>query len=198
MWAKTLCPLSSSTRKKAFGSDSTILPSISMAPSFLGISSALRSWPAQCPADCRALTGCDCSSCLPLSSACLTWRPARNGHMHATGRGQPTRGCLTPPAKPTGEAHEPEQSLRDVCPHCEPQRRASHSRQLGCPPPGRPQGRQPGTGLATPHAGRWCRPHEPCPASRCRCRRGWPPASHLTSSARLYGPATHRNHKLVG
>jgi hypothetical protein len=33
--------LSSSTRKKALGSDSTILPSISMAPSFLGMSSAL-------------------------------------------------------------------------------------------------------------------------------------------------------------
>jgi hypothetical protein len=34
--------LSSSTRKKAFGSDSTTVPSISMAPSFLGMSSALR------------------------------------------------------------------------------------------------------------------------------------------------------------
>src|SRR6516165_6007854 len=43
MWARTLCPLSSSTRKKAFGSDSTTVPSISMAPSFLGMSSALRS-----------------------------------------------------------------------------------------------------------------------------------------------------------
>jgi hypothetical protein len=34
--------LSSSTRKKAFGNVSTTVPSISMAPSFLGISSALR------------------------------------------------------------------------------------------------------------------------------------------------------------
>src|SRR6266705_1493041 len=42
MWARTLCPLSSSTLKKALGSDSTTVPSISMAPSFLGISSALR------------------------------------------------------------------------------------------------------------------------------------------------------------
>src|SRR6185437_6360595 len=42
MWARTLCPLSSSTLKNAFGSDSTTVPSISMAPSFLGISSALR------------------------------------------------------------------------------------------------------------------------------------------------------------
>src|ERR1700689_20294 len=43
MWARTLCPLSSSTRKKALGSDSTTVPSISMAPSFLGMYSALRS-----------------------------------------------------------------------------------------------------------------------------------------------------------
>src|ERR1700689_3610519 len=43
MWARTLCPLSSSTRNKALGSDSTTVPSISMAPSFLGMSSALRS-----------------------------------------------------------------------------------------------------------------------------------------------------------
>jgi hypothetical protein len=33
--------LSSSTLKKAFGNVSTTVPSISMAPSFLGISSAL-------------------------------------------------------------------------------------------------------------------------------------------------------------
>src|ERR1022692_3847564 len=44
MWARTLCPLSSSTLKKAFGSDSTTVPSISMAPSFLGMSSALHCW----------------------------------------------------------------------------------------------------------------------------------------------------------
>src|SRR5579875_3420955 len=42
MWARTLCPLSSSTRKNALGSGSTTVPSISMAPSFLGMSSALR------------------------------------------------------------------------------------------------------------------------------------------------------------
>src|ERR1022692_973675 len=48
MWARTLCPLSSSTLKKAFGSDSTTVPSISMAPSFLGMSSALR-----CLSRCR-------------------------------------------------------------------------------------------------------------------------------------------------
>src|ERR1700760_468823 len=42
MWASTLCPLSSSTLKKAFGRDSTTVPSISMAPSFLGMSSAFR------------------------------------------------------------------------------------------------------------------------------------------------------------
>src|SRR5215469_9963366 len=41
MWARTLCPLSSSTLKKAFGSDSTTVPSISMAPSFLAMPSAL-------------------------------------------------------------------------------------------------------------------------------------------------------------
>jgi hypothetical protein len=34
--------LSSSTLKKAFGSDSTTVPSISMAPSFLAMPSALR------------------------------------------------------------------------------------------------------------------------------------------------------------
>src|SRR5690606_16576367 len=45
MWASTLCPLSSSTLNMAFGSDSMTVPSISMAPSFLGMSSALH-WSA--------------------------------------------------------------------------------------------------------------------------------------------------------
>src|SRR5262245_24249942 len=40
MCAKTLWPLASSTRNMAFGSGSTTRPSISMAPSFFGISSA--------------------------------------------------------------------------------------------------------------------------------------------------------------
>src|SRR5690606_33701098 len=35
MWARTLWPLSSCTLNMAFGSDSTTVPSISMAPSFL-------------------------------------------------------------------------------------------------------------------------------------------------------------------
>src|SRR5215470_3868260 len=55
MWARTLCPLSSSTLKKALGSDSTTVPSISMAPSFLGISSALH---------CCLLVSCLLLSCL--------------------------------------------------------------------------------------------------------------------------------------
>ena len=37
-----LVPVVSSTRKKALGNVSTTVPSISMAPSFLGMSSALR------------------------------------------------------------------------------------------------------------------------------------------------------------
>src|SRR3954470_6501504 len=40
MCAKTLCPFASSTRNMAFGSDSTTDPSISIAPSFFGMSSA--------------------------------------------------------------------------------------------------------------------------------------------------------------
>src|SRR5271166_1090846 len=57
MWARTLCPLSSSTLKKAFGSDSTTVPSISMAPSFLAMPSALRYlvWPACCCLQARRL-----------------------------------------------------------------------------------------------------------------------------------------------
>src|ERR671911_2743727 len=39
MWARTLCPLLSSTRNIAFGRASTIVPSISMTPSFLAIPS---------------------------------------------------------------------------------------------------------------------------------------------------------------
>src|SRR5438132_1080706 len=35
MWAKTLWPFASSTRKNALGKDSITVPSISMAPSFL-------------------------------------------------------------------------------------------------------------------------------------------------------------------
>src|SRR3712207_7997068 len=41
MWASTLCPLVSSTRKNAFGRASTTVPSISMTPSFLAMSSAI-------------------------------------------------------------------------------------------------------------------------------------------------------------
>src|SRR3954466_7145308 len=41
MWARTLCPLLSSTRNMAFGSASTTVPSISITPSFFGMSSAL-------------------------------------------------------------------------------------------------------------------------------------------------------------
>src|SRR5580658_975102 len=70
MWARTLCPLSSSTRKKAFGSDSTTVPSISMAPSFLGISSALHCSacaPALAP---KLLVGPVCLV-LPVWSCCL-------------------------------------------------------------------------------------------------------------------------------
>src|SRR3954465_13212721 len=40
MWAGTLCPLLSSTRNIAFGSASTTVPSISITPSFFGMSSA--------------------------------------------------------------------------------------------------------------------------------------------------------------
>src|SRR5947207_10226865 len=42
MCAKTLWPLASSTRNMAFGSGSMTRPSISMAPSFFGMSSAVR------------------------------------------------------------------------------------------------------------------------------------------------------------
>src|SRR3954447_20959161 len=40
MWARTLCPLLSSTRNIAFGRASTTVPSISITPSFFGMSSA--------------------------------------------------------------------------------------------------------------------------------------------------------------
>src|SRR5215207_1234548 len=40
MWASTRCPLDSSTRNIALGRGSTTRPSTSMAPSFLGMSSA--------------------------------------------------------------------------------------------------------------------------------------------------------------
>src|SRR5262245_41211605 len=43
MWARTLCPLVSSTRNIAFGRASTTVPSISITPSFFGMSSAIRS-----------------------------------------------------------------------------------------------------------------------------------------------------------
>src|SRR6185437_13346389 len=45
MWARTLCPLLSSTRNMALGSGSTTLPSTSMAPSFLAMSSAFPALP---------------------------------------------------------------------------------------------------------------------------------------------------------
>src|SRR3954452_15938322 len=41
MWARTLCPLLSSTRNIAFGRASTTVPSISITPSFFGMSSLL-------------------------------------------------------------------------------------------------------------------------------------------------------------
>src|SRR6266849_4607260 len=77
MCASTLCPLSSSTRKKALGSDSTTVPSISVAPSLLGIYSALHCWvvvvcwlvPAAPAVSCAGLRAAACSLApLPLSS----------------------------------------------------------------------------------------------------------------------------------
>src|SRR5919202_2930760 len=51
MWARTLWPLLSSTRNIALGRASTTVPSISMTPSFLGMSSAfLLTALAGCPA----------------------------------------------------------------------------------------------------------------------------------------------------
>src|SRR5687768_16817489 len=44
MWARTLCPLLSSTRNIAFGRASTTVPSISITPSFFGMSSAICCW----------------------------------------------------------------------------------------------------------------------------------------------------------
>src|SRR6476620_6145798 len=41
MWARTLCPLLSSTRNMAFGRASTTVPSISITPSFFGMSSTI-------------------------------------------------------------------------------------------------------------------------------------------------------------
>src|SRR4029079_19015365 len=41
MWARTLCPLLSSTRNIALGRASTTVPSISITPSFFGMSSAI-------------------------------------------------------------------------------------------------------------------------------------------------------------
>src|SRR5436305_12584416 len=70
MWASTLCPLSSSTRKKAFGSDSTTVPSISMAPSFLGISSAFHFIGRTAPAAARL------SGSSVLAGYSVTWWPA--------------------------------------------------------------------------------------------------------------------------
>src|SRR3954451_16726286 len=42
MWARTLCPLLSSTRNIALGRASTTVPSISITPSFFGMSSTIR------------------------------------------------------------------------------------------------------------------------------------------------------------
>src|SRR5680860_732235 len=44
MWARTLWPLLSSTRNIAFGRASTTVPSISITPSFFGMSSAICCW----------------------------------------------------------------------------------------------------------------------------------------------------------
>src|SRR6478672_4613800 len=63
MCASTLWPLESSTRNIAFGRASTIVPSISMTPSFLAIASTIR--------------------CIGLPQAGThAWKPAR-AHTHA-------------------------------------------------------------------------------------------------------------------
>ena len=55
MCASTLCPLSNSTRNIALGNDSVIVPSSSIAPSFLPISSAF----TRCADCCFRSTGPD-------------------------------------------------------------------------------------------------------------------------------------------
>src|SRR5215472_1659701 len=119
MWARTLCPLSSSTRKKAFGSDSTILPSISMAPSFLGMSSALRF-----PAVASGLSGRPPGPCIfvvPCRSSSVSGFPRSRAHTQMlTGYGDPSHGCLRAFGENrAGETHGPQVSLRDINRQCE-------------------------------------------------------------------------------
>ena len=129
-----LVPVVDSTLKKAFGSDSTTVPSISIAPSFLGISSALR---CSCrPACCLGLAGSCCgalfawswawpSLAMPGQDLAVILRlaparlaPARSFRIRATRQSSPSHcGLLRHAAK---AVHGPQQSLRDSRRQSEP------------------------------------------------------------------------------
>src|ERR1700753_2095750 len=119
MWASTLCPLSSSTRKKALGKVSTTVPSISMAPSFLGMSSALhlRAWLVVSRQSAmvrpRNEGPQDGSTSRPIAGAEST----APGTQTRTGQHNANRACAIPRlgllGYPTSEGHRPGQDDQD-------------------------------------------------------------------------------------
>src|SRR4051812_878841 len=84
MWAGTLCPLVSSTRNMAFGRASTTEPSISITPSFFGMSSTIR-----CSIDfCLSTVGPGTArraelACTPVDLVEPSWAPHSPVHAHA-------------------------------------------------------------------------------------------------------------------
>src|SRR6266568_4851051 len=118
MWARTLCPLSSSTLKKALGSDSTTVPSISMAPSFLGMSSALHCWlVVLC---CASSLCCAGRTTAQRQHSRVAFHSGKRSHVR---RKRAARCKLVPhPARGHGERqlYGPQQSLLEPGGQCEP------------------------------------------------------------------------------